>query len=69
MNLHEIVKKWKINHGLLAKGIDMPKGTFSNKINPNHYSKFTDLEKSNIRTFFNQMITDLTLFNENENNQ
>ncbi len=30
-----LIQKWKLNNPLLAESIDMPKGTFKNKLNDN----------------------------------
>ena len=44
MEIHEIIDNWKLNRNHLASKMDMPKGTFNNKLSPNHTSKFSDAE-------------------------
>ena len=44
--LWELIEKWKVNRALLASKMDMPKGTFNNKLNPEHSSAFTDKERN-----------------------
>ena len=43
-NLQEIIEKWKLNKGLLASKMEMPLGTFCNKLSPKHSTEFTDAE-------------------------
>lgn len=44
--LWELIEKWEVNRALLASKMDMPKGTFNNKLNPEHSSTFTDKERN-----------------------
>lgn len=44
MEVAQLIEKWKLNKGLLASKMNMPLGTFCNKLSPKHSSKFTDKE-------------------------
>lgn len=62
MELEELFAKWKLNHTHFASLLDMPKGTFNNKLNTKHFSYFSNSEKDIIKTHFNSMIEDLKSF-------
>jgi hypothetical protein len=42
--MNELIEKWKLNKTLLAVKMDMPLGTFCNKLNPKHSTEFNDAE-------------------------
>lgn len=42
--MQEIIEKWKLNKGLLASKMQMPLGTFCNKLSPKHPTQFSDAE-------------------------
>lgn len=42
--MQQVIENWKINKGVLASKMQMPLGTFCNKLNPNHATKFSDAE-------------------------
>ena len=46
--LREIIDKWKVNRGLLASKMEMPRGTFNNKLSPKHSTQFSDLEHNRL---------------------
>lgn len=54
-DIFSVISKWKINHKMLATSIGMPKGTFNNKLNPNHTSQFTEQETSCIKKVLSSM--------------
>lgn len=57
--IQEIIDKWKINRALLASKLNMPKGTFNNKLNPAHASQFSDKELFQLKTVLLEMGADL----------
>jgi hypothetical protein len=42
--MQETIDKWKLNKGLLATKMQMPTGTFCNKLSAKHPTKFSDAE-------------------------
>lgn len=58
-NLQEIIEKWKLNKGLLASKIDMPLGTFCNKLSPNHTTQFADAEIIRLKMVLKEMCGDI----------
>lgn len=54
-----MVDKWKLNRALLASKMDMPKGTFNNKLNPLHASQFSDAEHIKLIDVIRQMSIDI----------
>lgn len=59
MEIQEIIQKWKLNKNLLASKLKMLKGTFNNKLNPDHKDKFTDDELILLRAVMLEMRKDL----------
>ena len=57
--LWELIEKWKVNRALLASKMDMPKGTFNNKLNPDHNSTFSDKEHNQLCNILIEMRNDL----------
>jgi hypothetical protein len=57
--MHTIIEKWKINKGLLASKIEMPLGTFCNKLNPNHSASFSDAELIRLKMVLKEMGVEL----------
>lgn len=57
-NLQEIIEKWKLNKGHLASKIEMPLGTFCNKLSPKHSASFTDAEIIRLKMVLNEMSAD-----------
>lgn len=60
-DLYSFIDKWRINQAILAAKMGMLKGTFNNKLNPNHYTKFSELELKKLKGIL------LNLKNELEN--
>ena len=56
-----LIKKWKINHKLLSAKMNMPKGTFNNKLNPNHPSLFSDEETTNLYKILGELKAELNV--------
>ncbi len=53
--MEEIINKWKLNKGHLASKIDMPLGTFCNKLSSKHSASFTDAEIIRLKMVLNEM--------------
>lgn len=53
--MEEIINKWKLNKGHLASKIDMPLGTFCNKLSSKHSASFTDAEIIRLKIVLNEM--------------
>lgn len=57
--IQEIVKKWKLNKGVLASKMQMPLGTFCNKLSPSHSAYFTDKEIIRLKLVLKEISADL----------
>ena len=55
----QVINKWKLNRADLASKIDMPKGTFNNKLNPDHAATFSDKEQNQLCNILIEMRNDL----------
>lgn len=64
MEIQEIIEKWNLNKQLLASKIGLEKGTFHNKLNPEHSTKFTDDEMVLLRCALIEMRKDLDTVDE-----
>lgn len=64
MEIEEIIQKWKLNKNLLASKLKMLKGTFNNKLNPDHKDKFTSDELILLRSALLELRKDLDGVNE-----
>lgn len=53
--MHKLIEKWKINKGLLAKKMNMPLGTFCNKLSPKHTSTFSEEETIQLKLVLKEM--------------
>lgn len=60
MELHTLINNWKINKGLLSEKMNMPLGTFCNKLSPKHCTKFTDAEMIRLKLILKDMGVELT---------
>lgn len=58
--MHQLIEKWKVNKGLLASKMNMPLGTFCNKLNPKHSSSFNDNEIIRLKLILKDMGVELT---------
>lgn len=59
MTVLQVVDKWKLNRGLLASKMGMPKGTFNNKLNPTHTSQFSNEENIKLIGVLREMAVDI----------
>lgn len=59
MEVQEIIDKWKLNRALLASKMDMPKGTFNNKLSPKHPTKFSDKEMFQLKEIIFDLYKDI----------
>lgn len=59
MELHELINKWKLNKRHLSEQMSMKKGTFNNKLNPNHVTQFSNKEKFQLIHLLIDLRTDL----------
>lgn len=59
MQIEEIITKWKLNKALLASKLGLKKGTFQNKLDPKHSTKFTDDELVLLRCILIELRHDL----------
>lgn len=57
--IQEIVEKWKLNKGVLASKMEMPLGTFCNKLSPTHSAYFTDKEIIRLKLVLKEISADL----------
>ena len=62
--MEKLINKWKLNKGLLAKKMNMPLGTFCNKLNSKHSSTFSDAEQMLLKLVLKELQDDI--FNEIE---
>jgi hypothetical protein len=62
MELELLFEKWKLNHNHFAGLLGMPKGTFNNKLNPNHYASFKNDELNDLKGYCREMVKDLKSF-------
>ena len=60
--IEAIIIKWKLNRALLASKMDMPKGTFNQKVNPDHKAKFTDKEAFRLKMILSALREELEPF-------
>ena len=62
--MEKLINKWKLNKGLLAKKMDMPLGTFCNKLSSKHTTQFSDAELVKLKMVLKELQDDI--FNEAE---
>lgn len=60
--MEKLINKWKLNKGLLAKKMDMPLGTFCNKLSSKHTTQFSDAELIQLKMILKELQDDI--FNE-----
>ncbi len=60
MDAYELIEKWKLNRALLASKMGMPKGTFNNKLSPNHPTQFKPGEKIKLRDLLLEISKELS---------
>lgn len=59
MQLHELVQKYSLSKTYLAKRLDMPLGTFCNKLSEKHTAYFTPDELVKIHNVLSEMCKDI----------
>lgn len=57
--MHVVIENWKLNKGLLASKMNMPLGTFCNKLNQKHSAYFTDVEIIRLKIILKELHIDL----------
>ena len=57
--MYEVIEKWRLNKGLLASKMNMPEGTFNNKLSPKHTAYFTDAEIIKLKSVLIELRNDL----------
>lgn len=62
--MQETIEKWKLNKGLLASKMNMPLGTFCNKLNPKHSTQFSDKEIICLKSVLAELRNDLDLITD-----
>jgi len=62
--MEKLINKWKLNKGLLAKKMNMPLGTFCNKLSSKHNTQFLDSELIQLKMILKELQDDI--FNEVE---
>lgn len=55
IDMQKLIEKWKLNKGLLAKKMNMPLGTFCNKLSPKHTSTFSESEMIQLKLVLKEM--------------
>ena len=62
--MEKLINKWKLNKGMLAKKMNIPLGTFCNKLNSKHTTQFSDAEIMQLKMILKELQDDI--FNEVE---
>lgn len=57
--MQQVIEKWKINKGLLASKMEMPLGTFCNKLSQKHPTQFSGSETVKLKGILIEMRNDL----------
>lgn len=57
--MQEVIEKWKLNKGLLASKMQMPLGTFCNKLSAKHPTKFSEAEIVRLKGVLIELRNDL----------
>lgn len=58
--MEKLINKWKLNKGLLAKKMNMPLGTFCNKLSSKHQTKFSDAELIQLKMILKELQDDIS---------
>lgn len=62
MNLHKLIRKYKINQGYLAKKIGMHPSTFKQKLSSKFKMRFTEDEENELMYAIREYATDVLNF-------
>lgn len=57
--MHEVIEKWRLNKGFLASKMEMPIGTFCNKLSEKHTAYFTEAEIIKLKGVLIELRNDL----------
>lgn len=57
--MHVVIENWKLNKWILASKMNMPLGTFCNKLNQKHSAYFTDAEIIRLKIILKELHVDL----------
>ena len=57
--MRKIIEKWKLNKGVLASKMNMPEGTFYNKISTKHSTTFSQKELIKLKSILMELSDDL----------
>ena len=57
--MEKLINKWKLNKGLLAGKMDMPLGTFCNKLSSKHQTQFNDTELMQLKMILKELQDDI----------
>ena len=57
--MEKLINKWKLNKGMLAKKMDMPLGTFCNKLSSKHTTQFSDAELIQLKMILKELQDDI----------
>lgn len=58
--MEKLINKWKLNKGLLAKKMNMPLGTFCNKLSSKHSTQFSDAELIQLKMILKELQDDIS---------
>lgn len=58
--MHKLIDKWKLNKGLIAKKMNMPLGTFCNKLSSKHTASFSDAEIIQLKLVLKELRDELS---------
>jgi len=61
--MNELIIKWRLNRGLLASKIGMAQSTFNNKLNPKHFTSFSDKEIQLLKEILIELRNELKFIN------
>lgn len=67
MEVQDVIIKWKLNRAHLASKLGMLKGTFNNKLNPEHPTKFTNEELFQLKQVLIELYNDLDCIEQDFN--
>lgn len=65
----DLIIRWRLNRALLASKMEMPKGTFNNKLSPSHATKFSPDEWQKLKCVLIDLRTELQEIDDIEFNE
>lgn len=57
--MQQVIIRWKLNRPILASKMEMPLGTFNNKLSPKHSSKFSKEELLDLRRVMIELMNEI----------